>query len=328
MNTRLCLIGENRGLPVEGTRNIFEGIQTALPSEVPRLCISASAAGLLSSLRAVRAFRPDVLVYLTGPTSQSLAALALLHGLTNRAPRIVLGAHPGVKWNSLSGRGFRPERLLALSGSARSEALANGVRSSLFFLGVDRSRFRAAAGKSKAQVRRELNLPEDGHIVLHIGHWKPTRNLTLLAKAAEQGHRVVLIASPRLVPRPDMLAYLEESGVQVLCHFVRSIERYYQAADVYLCPVNNPTGIIEQPLSVLEALAAGLPVVAFPLSGIPDLASRYGGIRLVSTDNEALLALHESRLGGLPTASRKPPDWRDVANDLLSNAAEVRERKR
>ena len=49
-------------------------------------------------------------------------------------------------------------------------------------------------------------------------------------------------------------------------------EELYQLSDAYLFPVLDPSGAIEMPLSVLEAMACGVPVLTTPFG---DLQQRF-----------------------------------------------------
>lgn len=316
MNPRLCLIGETRGSLDEGTRNLFESLRQAFPTNINRMDLPAHR--FLQNLTSVRAFGPDAIIYLTGPTIRSLAYLEVLRRMSGGIPRIVLGAHPMLDWGSLFGHLLRPERFLALSKASLMDAVDHEVSSSLFMLGVDRMRFRPITAEAKEALRKDLNIPAESHVVLHVGHWRSGRNISLLGRISRNGHQMVFVASPRFSAPPRERRFLEWCGARVICDFVPDIERFYQAADVYVFPVRMARGAIEQPLSVLEALATGIPVVAFPVGGIHDIAESYQGLHLVSTEEGLLAALDESREQGLPEPIRIPPDWESVAMDLVS----------
>jgi glycosyltransferase involved in cell wall biosynthesis len=73
---------------------------------------------------------------------------------------------------------------------------------------------------------------------------------------------------------------------------------YYRAADVYFHPSRADTA----PFSVLEAIAAGVPVVAASVGGIPEqVADGRSGYLTAPGDSEAMAA----RLGQLLAGPRK-----------------------
>ncbi len=321
MTSKVCVIGDGNGLLDEGTRIIFESIRTNAPSDVSCLSLPSSATSGIAFLRRIRKLGPERIVYLTGPSTQSLILLGLLsRALGGKIPRIILGAHPMVSWGSWVAKVFRPEYFLALSGTSLTAAESHQIPSSLFFLGVDRSKFSPIPVEERVSVRKQLGLPVDAFIVLHVGHWKKNRNIALLGKLAREGFHVVFVASPRSHPSRQLFRELQVAGVETIHRYVQDIDLYYKAADMYISPVRDPAGIIEQPLSILEALATGLPVVAFPVGGVPDLAKEFGGITLVNRDDELLSSLDEASIVSPRSCNDAPPDWQTVTRMMLAKA--------
>ncbi len=148
-------------------------------------------------------------------------------------------------------------------------------------VGVDLRRFRPAP--DRGEVRKRLELPESGPIVLAVGDMVPRKGFDLLVEAAA---RVVVsvpetwfvVVGPKEHVDPDKhrvrVAYLEELetrarrlGVADRFRFVgaqRDMAAWYQAADVLAFP-SRQEGL---PNSVMEAAACGLPVVMAEMPGI------------------------------------------------------------
>ena len=70
------------------------------------------------------------------------------------------------------------------------------------------------------------------------------------------------------------------------------INRHYSAADIYL----NASKIDNQPLSILEAFACGLPVVTTDAGGIPDIVTDEKTGFLVPVGDYEALAAHALKL--------------------------------
>lgn len=319
MMPRVCIVGETTGGLDEGTRIIFHEVARHMASTA----LSVQPFKMLEDFRSARDFQPEVIIYLTGPSHRSLVLLDLLRRAMGHPPRVILGAHPSVSWGTPLAQALQPELFLALSAGSLKAATEKGILAHTFFLGVDRNRFHPRDERFRTELRSHLGLPQDGHLVLHVGHWKHNRNLGLLAKIAGHGHTVVFVASPRFRPEMAIRNLLQRAGVRVILRRVDKIEEYYQASDVYLMPTLNEAGTIEQPLSILEALATGLPVISFPIGGVTDLMKRYGGIHLVHDDRELPGLLMKSSRKELGGATASPPDWTRVASVLLAEAKTV-----
>jgi glycosyltransferase involved in cell wall biosynthesis len=152
----------------------------------------------------------------------------------------------------------------------------------------------------KEEARALLGIPPDAQVVLYHGAillW--TKGLAVLMEAWERicqdrpGRDLRLILIGTGVDAPQLtqtLATKRLRGVQWLNQWVQDrglIQRYLSAADVYVFPSRSDAC----PVSVIEAMACGLPVVASQIRGIPDLlpqGERSGGLLVPPGDVDAL----------------------------------------
>jgi glycosyltransferase involved in cell wall biosynthesis len=147
--------------------------------------------------------------------------------------------------------------------------------------GVYRPITRSAEARSR--VREELRIPDDHRIVLNLGSGDLRKGIDTFIQTANLARRdhedlhFVWVGRPH----PDVMRWLEldlNDDLRSNLHFVDftdNIEPYYAAADVYfLTSREDPF-----PSVVLEALSAGLPVVAFAGSGgTEDLVRQHGDV--------------------------------------------------
>lgn len=143
---------------------------------------------------------------------------------------------------------------------------------------VDSERFRPAQAP-REEIRRDLGLDGGQPMLLHVGHLARSRGLEALADLARaRDRRVLMVASTSTPPDPDVEATLRSAGVEVVRRYLPDIERYYQAADAYVFPVEKERGSVEIPLSVLEAMACGTPVATTRFGGLPELFGEGEGV--------------------------------------------------
>lgn len=178
-------------------------------------------------------------------------------------------------------------RVICVSDSVCEKAIASGLATQERMLvlgsgscnGVDASRFAPSPQimKRATQLRRELGIPMRAPVVLFVGRLTRDKGIPELAQAFG-----------RLAPRfpelrmllvgcfehgdplpPDTRAYLESNSRVILAGAVRDTAPYYATADILVLP-SHREGL---PTVILEAQAAGIPVVGASATGITDVVA-------------------------------------------------------
>ena len=139
--------------------------------------------------------------------------------------------------------------------------------------GVDIDQFQP---RDQSEARRELDLPEDGKVLLAVGRVEPLKGFDILIRAlAEMTERasvtlVIVGGDARAAAEfARLTAIAEEVGVSSQVRFVGATDHqrvacYYNAADVVVVPsFYESFGLV-----ALEALASGVPVVASRVGGL------------------------------------------------------------
>lgn len=186
--------------------------------------------------------------------------------------------------------------------AARIDVVHNGIE-------VGPPRIPATA----AALRHELGIPADAIVVGTVARLDPVKHLqTLLEAVATVGARgrpVVALVVGDGPERGRLESEARSRGLSGEVHFLGhrdDARRYLQAMDIY---VNSSVseGIS---LTILEAMAAGLPVIATAVGGTPEIVDDAVG-RLVPgrdaaalADAIALLAIHADTRGSLGAAAR------------------------
>ena len=186
--------------------------------------------------------------------------------------------------------------LLAVSETVRPELLALGVGAPERFrvvpLGLDLTRFERVDAERGALLG-ELGLPAETPMVTIVARLVPIKAHEVFLRAA----RLVLETHPTsrflVVGDGERRAALEvltaELGLGAYVRFLgwrRDLERIYADSTVVALTSRNEGS----PVSLIEAMAAGRPVVATRVGGVPDLVADGVTGRLVPPDDPAALA--------------------------------------
>ncbi len=126
-------------------------------------------------------------------------------------------------------------------------------------------------------VREELQLTSDNRVVMTTGGFRPIKDLPTLLRAFARVHRADPLARLLLVGRGDSAAphagldrLAAELGVAGAVRFLgvrQDVPRLLQVCDVYV----NSSRFEGMSNTVLEAMAAGKPVVATEVGGNPEI---------------------------------------------------------
>lgn len=153
--------------------------------------------------------------------------------------------------------------------------------------GVDLEAFAPEPG-ARREVRRELELPEDAWVLGTIGRVSPEKDHAMLVRAAGPllGPRVrlVIVGDGAELARVRSAAEAFAPWV-VLPGLRRDVPRVLAALDTFVLS-SQSEGL---PLALLEAMAAGLPIVATDVGGVGEVVQHGAAARLVPSGDEAAL---------------------------------------
>jgi glycosyltransferase involved in cell wall biosynthesis len=174
------------------------------------------------------------------------------------------------------------DRFVAISGAILREFLEAGVESDLIHTipnSVDTERFRPVADVEKSGIRRSLGLPEDRKVTAYTGRLVSYKGLPLLlrvwADLAGEGDPGLLLlvgagGSDMHNCEEELREFVREQRLESYVVFtgeVDEVEVYLQAADLFVFPSENEAFGI----SVIEAMASGLPVACSDAGGLPEI---------------------------------------------------------
>jgi len=217
----------------------------------------------------------------------------------------------------------RADAFVAISEEMARELVIHGVDPADIHMipnGVDTKRFHPVTEDEKLKLRRKLGLPVTGKIVSFTGRLVSYKGLPLLLRVwqeIQRKHRdvrLVLVGSGGLDIHnceAELKAYVDAHSLQDSVRFtgdVHNVYEYLQASDIFAFP----TGSEAFGISLIEAMACGLPVISTGVGGLEDILQHRRNGLLVEPGNhrqlyealECLLADH-ALAGCLGKAARQ-----------------------
>ena len=287
---RILLIGDSSGRPDEGMKRIAQELGDLLGSNNGMAVARASVSEVLRNPGAFG--KIDLVHYMAGPSWRSFLYASLLRRFLGCNPKtIIFFIHP--TWSRLASmclRAFKPDAAIVQSEKwARYCSRFDIVVSDELQAGVDLKKFRQVSEEQRRRIRDRIGLPADKKILLHIGHLNVRRNVLALAEFTNDADILpVVVGSTTVRASGRIVSALQRAGAKVIREYLENVEEFYQAADCYVFPTVDPHGCVQIPLSVLEALACGVPVVTTRFEGLPHyLPEGFPGLTYV--DNPAAI---------------------------------------
>ncbi|WP_433515871.1 glycosyltransferase [Nonomuraea sp. CA-143628] len=218
--------------------------------------------------------RPDVL-NLHSPLPASL--LRLTSRLSRPRPALVSTVH-NVRYRLPTmlldrATGWLDARTVAVSPQVARAVVSRGARNLVTRIhGINVAELRRRAGEA-ARTRQEWNVPESAFLIAHVGNFRPQKQHGVLieaaAKVVDRDPRAVFLLAgtgPLYEETARRVAELGSDNVRLLGH-VPDAARLIASADLLVLSSAHE-GL---PVVVMEALAAGVPVVSTAVGGVPDL---------------------------------------------------------
>jgi glycosyltransferase involved in cell wall biosynthesis len=307
----MSFVAEELGVPV-----------VHVPHLSREISVAADALSVYHLVRTIRRERPHILHTHTAKAGAVGRIAALLAG-DARPPIVVHTFHGHVLQGYFSGAKaafFRlverrlaasTTRLVAVSPEVRDDLVELGVAGPEKFavvrLGIELERRTGATSDARRELRRLFGIPADGFVVGWIGRMTAVKRLPLVLEGFRRLLELGVDATLCLVgagpDRDEAERLAHRLGVMKHCLFVgyqRDVAPYYEVFDTLLLPSANEG----TPVVVIEALAAGRPVVATDVGGVADVVRDGTDGFLVPSGDADALADRLARLAGDPALRR------------------------
>lgn len=274
-----------------GLKDVFSIIKNGMKSDVT-LVFARLTKPVYYMLRVVRPFIGKICVVCVQPVSKEFAEL-------NRRHRVV-------------------DCCLTICKEDVENAFDSGIVHT-FPVGINREKFKPSAVKREVLCKK-LGLPDNKTVVLHVGHCSSGRYLEEMLTLDRKKYHCVVIASG-MFDDENTIKALRKGGIDLRHGFVENIEDYYNCADVYFFPTKSSEFVISVPLSVMEALSCGTPVVAYRSFSKLSLikTNDKNAIKLIDNLNELSSAIDISRAGKREVSFLAAPEnWSEVSKEVLA----------
>lgn len=181
-------------------------------------------------------------------------------------------------------------------------------------IGVDFSRFDGVPAGARQALRKTLDIPEDAFVLIYAAEFSARKSQSVLIRAMDRlPERVTLVLPGEGTLLQECEALARRLGVAGRVRFpgqVGDIPRWYAAADAAVSS-SRSEGL---PFNIMEAMYAGLPVVASDVKGHRDLITDGETGLLYPYGDENACAERVGRLLDSEEARRK---WAQTAKDSV-----------
>ena len=197
----------------------------------------------------------------------------------------------------------RRDRVIAVGDAVKQALITNenigGDRICVVYNGVDLSPYAAGAQVDRAGARRELQLDDDAFVVAQVARLnrlKDHATAIRVARRLKDSHikvRLLIVGNGEERPTIESLVREHDLGREVRMLGTRNdVPRILSAADAFLL-----TSISEGiPLTIIEAMAAGLPVVSTRVGGVAEVVTDGVTGLMTNAGDDSSLANHLHRL--------------------------------
>lgn len=261
------------------------------------------------------------------------------HGMFNTPFSEILGLHRPLTYVCLMVEHFRLKKLIkhidviseqAESALAKVRRIYSGSIEKLT-MGCDFDFWvPAPSPELKKSIRKELKIPQDKTVFLASGNFIPRKQFDKLIevfKSFQQRDDFFLIiaghgdkAYTRMLI--SLAAPLIKQEKVMLHHYVRGegLRNLYWASDLFVSVATDEAG----PVSVMEAMACGLPVLSTPVGETAERMKEHGVGQFVPVKNyDEWVSIIEKAIDNLPRSldiqpARKAYHWEYVARQFVN----------
>lgn len=188
----------------------------------------------------------------------------------------------------------------------------------LFTAGINTEKFSPVDTEKRKQLKVKYGFDPEKPVAVHVGHCSAGRGLEAFLSLEPQNFQRLVVASG-MFEDPDTASSLEAAGVRIHRGYLECVEEIYQLADVYLFPTRSNEFVISIPLSVMEALACGTPVVGCrSFENLGYISAAQGAVTLVDNQDQWQEAVEQAAKKKQPQSLlQKAQTWNEIAAEII-----------
>lgn len=306
------VIGTVNGQVNEGMRNVvthlakeFEKENTVLYSglkQIPQIVLNARRADVTMIFA-----RANKLVY----------TLASIVTKMCRNTWIVLVQKPDSDFMARNNKHpLKCSYLSITEGDMKNVKVVSGCKKKLFSVGIKADKFAPVSVEQQKMLKQKYGFDPSKPLVIHVGHCSKGRGLEDFAKI-HTAQRMVVASG--MFEDENVVRILNEAKVKIHKGYLENVEEVYQMADAYLFPTRSAEFVISIPLSVMEALSCGVPVIGYKsFENLNEITGSEGAITLVDNAEQLDKVLPEViKKKSDHSLLEKTGSWCEVAQSVL-----------
>ena len=192
----------------------------------------------------------------------------------------------------------------------------SGKRKELFSVGIEADKFTPVSAEQQKMLKQKYGFDSSKPLVIHVGHCSKGRGLEDFTKI-HTAQRMVVASG--MFEDENVVRILNEAKVKIHKGYLQNVEEVYQMADAYLFPTRSAEFVISIPLSVMEALSCGVPVIGYKsFENLKEITGSDGAITLVDSAEQLDQVLPEViKKKRSRSLLEQTGSWSEVAQSVL-----------
>lgn len=207
------------------------------------------------------------------------------------------------------------------AGDMKDVKTLPGKQKKLFSVGIKAEKFLPVSPEQQKALKQKYGFDPGKPLVIHVGHCSKGRGLEDFAKI-HTAQRIVVASG--MFEDQNVVRVLNEAKVHLYKGYLENVEEVYQMADAYLFPTRSAEFVISVPLSVMEALSCGVPVIGYKsFDNLEGISGAEGAVTLIDHADQLDQVLPEviQKKSG-HSLLEKTRSWGEVAQSVLGMVRE------